>query len=75
MLLTAEQHLAVEAAQGKPVDVVDPQTQRTYVLLSAELYQHVRDLVATREQGERKPARQTPSPTPPHSRPKGRPCG
>jgi hypothetical protein len=45
MQLTEEQHLQVEAAQSKPVDVVDPHTNNTYVLLAAELYQHVRDLV------------------------------
>jgi hypothetical protein len=45
MRLTEEQHRDVEAAQGKPVDVVDPQTQQAYVLLPAELYQRVRDLV------------------------------
>jgi hypothetical protein len=45
MQLTEEQHLLVEAAQGHPVDVRDPHTNRAYVLLTAELYQRVRDLV------------------------------
>jgi hypothetical protein len=41
MRLTEEQHQLVEAAQGRPVDVVDPLTNRAYVLLPAELYQPV----------------------------------
>ncbi len=45
MKLTEEQHRAVEAAQGKPVDVLDPQTQRTYVLVAAELYQRMRQFI------------------------------
>ena len=49
MQLTAEQSQAIEAAGGRPVEVVDPQTQRTYVLLSAEAYQPVRDLVEGRQ--------------------------
>src|SRR5262245_43706981 len=51
MKLTEEQHCAVEAAQGKPVEVIDPQTQRTYVLLSSEQYQRVRGLVEGPEAG------------------------
>jgi hypothetical protein len=44
MRLTEEQHRLVEAAQGQPVDVVDPRTNRAYVLLPAELYQRARTL-------------------------------
>jgi hypothetical protein len=42
MRLTEEQHQLVEAAQGQPLDVVDPRTNRAYVLLPADLYQRVR---------------------------------
>ncbi len=38
MHLTEEQHHVVEAAHGRPVEVVDPRTQRRYVLVPAELY-------------------------------------
>jgi hypothetical protein len=54
MQLTPEQHQFVAAAQGKPVEVIDPQTQQTYVLLPAEMYQRVRGFVEARvEQGQR----------------------
>ena len=36
--LTYEQLQALEAEQGTPVDVVDPATQRRYVLLAHEQY-------------------------------------
>jgi hypothetical protein len=48
MRLTDEQHQLIEAAQGKPVEVLDPQTSRAYVLLSQEVYQRLRDLVGWR---------------------------
>ncbi len=38
MQLTAEQHQIVEAAHGQPVEVVDPLSNRAYVLVPAELY-------------------------------------
>src|SRR5437588_8812639 len=45
MRLTEEQHRLVEAAEGRPIDVFDPRTDRNYVLLPAELYQRVQNLV------------------------------
>jgi hypothetical protein len=45
MQLTEEQHQLVEAAKGQPVDVVDPQSNRAYVLLQAELFQRVRPIL------------------------------
>lgn len=44
MHLTEEQHRAIEAAQGRPVEIVDPRTNRIYVLVPAEEYQRVREL-------------------------------
>ena len=38
MRLTEEQHQVVEAAGNQPVEVVDPQTKRAYVLLPVELF-------------------------------------
>jgi hypothetical protein len=46
--LTEEQHRVIEAAAGKPVEVLDPATNRAYVLVSADTYQQVRDLVEER---------------------------
>lgn len=42
MQLTEEQHRLIEAAGGQPIDVVDPQSNRAYILVPAELYQRVR---------------------------------
>jgi hypothetical protein len=52
MQLTAEQHQVVEAAEGTPVQVVDPQTRQTYVLLRAELYERLRDLLEREQAAE-----------------------
>ena len=38
MRLTEEQQQLVEAARGQPVELVDPRSQRRYVLVPAELY-------------------------------------
>ncbi len=38
MHLTEEQHHVVEAAGGRPVEVIDPCSQRRYVLVPAEQY-------------------------------------
>lgn len=43
--LTEEQRQALQAEQGKPVDVVDPATQRRYVLLAQEQYERLRSLL------------------------------
>jgi hypothetical protein len=45
MKLTEEQHQLVEAAKGQPVDVIDPQSNRAYVLVSAELFERIRPAV------------------------------
>jgi hypothetical protein len=55
MQLTAEQRQFVEAAQGRPVEVVDPQTGQVYALLSAEGYQCLRAFVE-RQVAEKGPA-------------------
>jgi hypothetical protein len=44
--LSEEQRQAVAAHPGEPVEVVDPATQHTYVLLAAEQYQRLRALLA-----------------------------
>jgi hypothetical protein len=46
--LTETQRQILEQVQGKPVDMVDPTTQRRYVLLAREQYESVQDLL---EQG------------------------
>lgn len=43
--LTDAQRQALQAEQGKPVDVVDPATRRHYVLLAREQYERVRALL------------------------------
>lgn len=43
--LTEVQSQAVQARQGKPVDLVDPATQRRYVLIERERYERVRELM------------------------------
>ncbi len=45
IVLTAEQHQAIEDAGGQPVRVEDPETRTTYVLLNVELYERIRTLV------------------------------
>jgi hypothetical protein len=45
MRLTEEQHQLVEVAAGQPVDVVDPQSNRAYVLLPAEVFERVRGIL------------------------------
>lgn len=43
--LTDAQRQALQAEQGKPVDVVDPATRQRYVLLAREQYERVRALL------------------------------
>ncbi len=43
--LTDEQQRALHAEPGKPIDLVDPATQRRYVLLAREQYERVRPLL------------------------------
>jgi hypothetical protein len=43
--LTAEQRRLLEQAGDEPVRIEDPETQRTYMLIRAELYERVRDLL------------------------------
>lgn len=43
--LTDQQRQALQAEQGKPVDVVDPATKQRYVLLAHEQYERVRSLL------------------------------
>jgi hypothetical protein len=44
--LTDEQSRAVEQAGDNPPTVLDPQTKKTYVLLSSEIYEELKALVA-----------------------------
>src|SRR5882672_1802892 len=43
--LTDDQQQALQAEQGKPLDVVDPATKQRYVLLAQEQYERVRSLL------------------------------
>jgi hypothetical protein len=62
--LTDEQRRAVE--QGKPVEVVDPATVRTFVVLAREEYERVRSLLETVPRQEVRAARAAiASPIPP----------
>ena len=49
--LTEEQRQAVQEQAGGPVEVIDPDTQRAYVLLAREQYEQMRSLV----ESEREP--------------------
>src|SRR5438034_1541466 len=43
--LTEEQRRLVEAEQGRPVDVLDPSTNRTYVLIAREQFVRMQELL------------------------------
>jgi len=43
--LTPDQHDAVTQAGNAPVRVIDPQTQESYVLLRADVYEQVRSVL------------------------------
>jgi hypothetical protein len=49
--LTETQRQALQAESGKPVDVVDPTTQRRFVLLAQEQYERVRLLLEHAAEG------------------------
>jgi len=51
--LTEQQRQAVEAQQGRSVEVIDPVTNRVYVLIAAATYERVRALVEQREERRR----------------------
>jgi hypothetical protein len=51
IVLTDEQHRAIQDAGGSPVHVEDPATKTTYVLLTVELYERIRALVESDEAG------------------------
>jgi hypothetical protein len=44
--LTAEQHQAILATGTQPVRAIDPATQAEYVLLRADVYDRIKNLVA-----------------------------
>jgi hypothetical protein len=54
--LTEEQSQAVAAHPNEPVRVTDPATNREYVLLSADLYERVRELLEGLRPGDSYPA-------------------
>jgi hypothetical protein len=60
--LTDAQRQALQAEQGKPIDLVDPATQQRYVLLAREQYERVRALL---EQGAGREPPETASGIPP----------
>jgi hypothetical protein len=72
--LTEEQRQAVAAHQGRPVEVVDPVTRRSYMLIAAETYQRVRDVLEA-EDTPAQTAGSAPSPSAPAAPPlaEGRP--
>lgn len=43
--LSTEQRQAIEQHQGSPVYVVDPENQKTYVLIPEDAYQRVKGLL------------------------------
>ena len=43
--LTDQQQKLIREREGGPVEVVDPQTQRSYVLIAREQYEKVRELI------------------------------
>jgi hypothetical protein len=47
--LTDQQRQAIEAQQGRPVEVVDPVTKRTYLLIAAETYERFRDVLESKQ--------------------------
>ena len=55
MQLTEAQCQVVQAANGKPVEVLDPQTRQAYVLIAAEVYQRIRHLVEGAEDQAQRP--------------------
>ena len=45
--LTDEQSKALEHAEGSPPSVTDPRTQRTYVLVSADVFAQLQSLLGS----------------------------
>ena len=41
MTITPELRRAIDQAGGSPVELIDPETSETYILLRAELYRRV----------------------------------
>jgi hypothetical protein len=48
--ITPEQQIAVAEAGDAPVELADPQTGTAYVLLRADVYQRMRDLLEAEEE-------------------------
>ncbi|HEX4130447.1 MAG TPA: hypothetical protein VHZ24_10405 [Pirellulales bacterium] len=44
-IISPEIRRAIEAAQGLPVEVIDPQSQQVYVVVSAEMFEKLKHLV------------------------------
>jgi hypothetical protein len=64
--LTEQQRQAVEGSKGlEPVEVVDPASNRAYVLLARDLYERVRHLLERQERPVEAAARPEPAPEPP----------
>lgn len=62
--LTEEQHRQVAAGQDQPIEVVDPVTQRTYVLLARSQYELMRSQVVSGETQGAEVAQQLPEISP-----------
>ena len=45
ILISPEIRQALEAAQGGPIEVVDPTTQRVYVVVSAETFEKLQAIM------------------------------
>jgi hypothetical protein len=45
--LTEEQSKAIEQAAGAPPSVTDPRTQKTYVLITMDVFQQIKSLVGS----------------------------
>ncbi|MGO9462709.1 MAG: hypothetical protein ACLQIB_37760 [Isosphaeraceae bacterium] len=50
---TPELRRAVELAGDQPVEITDPQTNTAYVLLKADVYRQLRELLGEEDRGER----------------------
>ncbi len=43
VILSPEQRSAIEEAGDRPVPIIDPETQQTYVLIKAEVFERLRE--------------------------------
>jgi hypothetical protein len=48
--MTGEQHQAIEQAGGQPIPVMDPETRTEYVLVRADLFREMSELLEEERQ-------------------------